>query len=192
MRRTILLLLAGLLFSPLTSAREIAGIDLPETVQLTADTTPLVLNGAGIRKKLFFKIYVAGLYLPSRQTSSEAILNLTGPKRVRMHFLYKEVERDKLATGWQEGFENNLDSANLKQLASRLAKFNQLFRTMRRGDVIDLDYQPEEGTQVLFNGDLQEKIEGDDFYAALLQVWLGQQPADADLKTALLKGTAEQ
>ena len=191
MRRMIWLLLTGLLFSPLTSAREVAGIDIPETVQLAAGTPPLVLNGAGIRKKFFFKIYVAGLYLPSRQTTTEVILDMPGPKRVHMHFLYKEVERDKLVTGWQEGFENNLETSEFEKVASRLAKFNQLFRTMHRGDVIDLDYQPEEGTQVLFNGELQGRIEGDDFYAALLQVWLGQQPADADLKTALLKGTAE-
>ena len=191
MRRMIWLLLTGLLFSPLTSAREVAGIDIPETVQLAAGTPPLVLNGAGIRKKFFFKIYVAGLYLPSRQTTTEVILDMPGPKRVHMHFLYKEVERDKLVTGWQEGFENNLETNEFEKVASRLAKFNQLFRTMHRGDVIDLDYQPEEGTQVLFNGELQGRIEGDDFYAALLQVWLGQQPADADLKTALLKGTAE-
>lgn len=191
MRGMIWLLLTGLLFSPLTSAREVAGIDIPETVQLAAGTPPLVLNGAGIRKKFFFKIYVAGLYLPSRQTTTEVILDMPGPKRVHMHFLYKEVERDKLVTGWQEGFENNLETSEFEKVASRLAKFNQLFRTMHRGDVIDLDYQPEEGTQVLFNGELQGRIEGDDFYAALLQVWLGQQPADADLKTALLKGTAE-
>ena len=191
MRGMIWLLLTGLLFSPLTSAREVAGIDIPETVQLAAGTPPLVLNGAGIRKKFFFKIYVAGLYLPSRQTTTEVILDMPGPKRVHMHFLYKEVERDKLVTGWQEGFENNLETSEFEKVASRLAKFNQLFRTMHRGDVIYLDYQPEEGTQVLFNGELQGRIEGDDFYAALLQVWLGQQPADADLKTALLKGTAE-
>ena len=192
MRGMIWLLLTGLLFSPLTSAREVAGIDIPETVQLAAGTPPLVLNGAGIRKKFFFKIYVAGLYLPSRQTTTEVILDMPGPKRVHMHFLYKEVERDKLVTGWQEGFENNLETSEFEKVASRLAKFNQLFRTMHRGDVIDLDYQPEEGTQVLFNGELQGRIEGNDFYTALLKVWLGQQPADADLKTALLKGKAEE
>jgi len=179
------------MFSPLTSAREIAGVDMPETVQQSSGATPLLLNGAGIRRKLFFKIYVAGLYLPSRQTSTRAVLDLPGPKRVRMHFLYKEVEKDKLVTGWQEGFENNLDSASLAQLAPRLAKFNQLFRSMRRDDVIDLDYQPNEGTRVIVNGELQGNIDGADFYNALLQVWLGEQPADADLKTALLKGTAE-
>ena len=185
------LLIGGLVFSSASSAREVAGVVLPETLQIPDNTTPLLLNGAGTRNKFFFKIYVAGLYLPSRQTSTESILNLPGPKRVRMHFLYKEVERDKLVTGWQEGFENNLDTSSMKQLAPRLAKFNSLFRTMKRGDVIDLDYQPGEGTRVLFNGELQGQIEGADFYAALLKVWLGKSPADANLKTALLEGTSD-
>jgi hypothetical protein len=59
---------------------------------------------------------------------------------------------------------------------------------MQQGDVIDLDYLPEEGTRVLFNGGLQGHIEGADFYAALLKVWLGDTPADSNLKTALLEG----
>jgi len=188
MRLAIGILLLGLGFSHSASAREVAGIDLPETVQLSPNSAPLLLNGAGIRKKFFVKVYVAGLYLPSQQTSTEAIVSLPGSKRVRMHFLYKEVERDKMVNGWQEGFENNLDSASLEQLAPRLAKFNQLFRSMHRDDVIDLDYQPEEGTRVLFNGELQGTIDGADFYAALLKVWLGDSPVDSKLKKTLLAG----
>ena len=76
----------------------------------------------------------------------------------------------------------------MQQLAPRLKKFNQFFRTVRRDEIIDLDYLPEEGTRVLFNGELQGKIEGADFYAALLNVWLGESPADSKLKTALLAG----
>ena len=188
MRLTIGLLLLGLVFNHSVLAREVAGVDLPETIQLSPDSAPLLLNGAGIRKKFFVKVYVAGLYLPSQQTSTEAIVSLPGSKRVRMHFLYKEVERKKLVSGWQEGFENNLDSTNLEQLAPRLTKFNQLFRSMHRDDVIDLDYLPEEGTRVLFNGELQGTIEGADFYTALLKVWLGGSPADSKLKKALLAG----
>ncbi|MES9973153.1 MAG: chalcone isomerase family protein, partial [Candidatus Thiodiazotropha sp.] len=44
-------------------AREIAGIPLPEQIVREADNAALVLNGAGIRKKVFFKIYLASLYL---------------------------------------------------------------------------------------------------------------------------------
>ena len=186
MRLAIGLLLLGLVFNQATSAREVAGVELAETVRLSPDSSPLVLNGAGIRKKFFVKVYVAGLYLPSQQTSTEAIVNLPGPKRVRMHFLYKEVEREKLVNGWQEGFEKNLDSDSFKQVSPRLAQFNQLFRSMHRDEVIDLDFHPEEGTRVLFNGELQGTIAGADFYAALLKVWLGDSPADAKLKKALL------
>jgi hypothetical protein len=189
MKRTICLLLTMLLFGPLVSAREIAGVTIPDTAQLSPDGTTLVLNGAGVRRKFFFKIYVAGLYLPSRQTTSMAIVKLPGPKRVRMHFLFKEVDREKLITGWEEGFANNLDSDSLAQLRSRLTQFNQLMSNMRQGDLIDLDFLPEEGTQVRFNGELQGRIEGADFYAALLQVWLGENPADSDLKSALLNDT---
>jgi hypothetical protein len=107
-----------------------------------------------------------------------------------MHFLYKEVEQEKLINGWRDGFKNNLDNASYSKLAPRLAKFNDLFRTMKRGEVIDLDYLPDKGTRVWINGKLQGQIEGDDFYAALLMVWLGESPADAKLKSALLEGKA--
>ena len=131
---------------------------------------------------------MAGLYLPSSQTAPNAIFDLKGPKRVHMHFLYKEVEQEKLINGWQDGFKNNLDKASFEKLAPRLTKFNSLFRTMKHGEVIDLDYLPNVGTRVWLNGELQGQVEGADFYVALLKVWLGESPADANLKAAFLEG----
>jgi len=188
MKLRICLLISGLVFSSASAAREVAGVVLPESIQIPDNATALHLNGAGIRKKVFFKIYVAGLYLPVAQTTPNAIFELSGPKRVHMHFLYKEVEQEKLIKGWQEGFRNNLDDAGFEKQAPRLTKFNSLFRTMKRGEVIDLDYLPKVGTRVWLNGELQGQVEGADFYAALLKVWLGESPADANLKDAFLEG----
>ena len=188
MKLPIWLLIGGLIFCPVTTAREVAGVVLPETLQIPDNATALQLNGAGIRKKVFFKIYVAGLYLPSSQTSPNTIFDLKGPKRVHMHFLYKEVEQEKLINGWRDGFKNNLDKASFEQLAPRLTKFNSLFRTMKRGEVINLDYLPNVGTRVWINGELKGQIEGAEFYSALLKVWLGESPADTNLKTHLLTG----
>ena len=185
------LLIGGLVFSSASTAREVSGVVLPETLQIPDNTTPLLLNGAGTRNKLFFKIYVAGLYLPSYQSTPAAILDLAGPKRVHMHFLYKEVEQEKLINGWRDGFQNNLDKSSFDKLAPRLTKFNSLFRTMKRGEVIDLDYLPNVGTRVWINGELQGQVEGADFYSALLKVWLGESPADANLKDALLEGKTD-
>ena len=119
------LLIGGLAFSSASAAREVAGIVLPETLQIPDNATHLVLNGAGTRNKFFIKVYVAGLYLPSHQTTSSNILSLSGPKRVHMHFLHKEVEREKLINGWQDGFKNQTASfkANFARPARNLYNF---------------------------------------------------------------------
>ncbi len=176
-----------LLCLPLGSqAKDIAGIDLPGQVQL-ANTT-LTLNGAGIRTKFFFDIYVGALYLPQKTGDASTAIDMPGPKRVLMHFLYKEVEKEKLTDGWNDGFEENLDRDQLKALEPRLAAFNRLFTSVRRGDQITLDYLPETGTRIAINGQTKGTIPGAEFYAALLRVWLGEEPADSDLKEAMLGG----
>jgi hypothetical protein len=166
------------------SAREIAGVNLPETVSI--NNTNLVLNGAGIRKKFFFKIYVGALYLNAKRTTVEQILSDPGAKRIVMSFLYKEVSDEKLVEGWNEGFEANSSAGELKALKDRINQFNALFVTVRKGDVIQLDYLPDQGTQVWIKGKLKGTIAGEDFSRALLKIWLGPEPADAGLKDALL------
>ena len=187
MIRRLPLLFVLLLALP-SQAREVAGVALPETVTLRGDATPLVLNGAGVRRKFFFKIYVGALYLPGPVSTAEGVFAAAGPKRVRMVFLYDEVAREKLIRGWNEGFEANQPEAALARLRARLDRFNGLFPDVKRGDVIDLDYLPDHGTQVWINGRLAGTIEGADFNRALLAVWLGEAPADADLREALLGG----
>ena len=69
------------------SALEIAGVDVPQSV--TIENKALVLNGAGIRKKLFIKVYVGSLYLTAKQTAVGKILADPGAKSIVMNFLYK-------------------------------------------------------------------------------------------------------
>jgi len=53
--------------------------------------------------------------------------------------------------------------------------------------VVDLDYLPESGTRLTVRGQPMGKdIAGEDFYQALLRIWLGARPAQDDLKDALL------
>lgn len=177
-------LLLLMLLSVTGHAQEVAGVTLPEQVKL-ADTT-LKLNGAGIRSKFFFDIYVGALYLPQITKDAETAINMPGPKRVLMHFLYKEVSRKNLIDGWSDGFKNNLSGEQFKALKAKLEAFNQLFVTVKRGDHITLDYLPETGTRVSINEQIKGSIPGKAFYPALLRVWLGEEPADSDLKEAML------
>jgi len=183
-----LLLVLMLWCSNTAFARDIAGVALPESVVL--DTPPaLVLNGAGIRTKFFFKIYVGALYLPVRTQDVAAVLHHTGPVAIHMHFLHSEVSKQKLVDAWNDGFNANLNTEERNRLNDRIKRFNELFETTRKGDVIRLDYQPSIGTRVSINLTVRGIIEGEDFMQALLKIWLGPNPVDSDLKQAMLGTT---
>lgn len=177
-------LIALLLAESPVGAREVAGVAVADQAEL-ADT-PLVLNGAGIRSKFVFDIYIGALYLPGRSHDAASILKQQGPKRVLMHFLYGGIEKDDLTRGWQSGFEENLSAAEFAAIKTRLQAFNELFEPVEEGDEVLLDYLPGRGTRVTINQRVKGTIEGADFYQALLKVWLGNEPADSDLKHAML------
>jgi hypothetical protein len=72
MRRLLLLLPLFFLFPEFsaapTSARSVAGIEVPET--LDNGGVLLTLNGAGTRTNYFLDVYVGGLYLKERSTDA--------------------------------------------------------------------------------------------------------------------------
>jgi hypothetical protein len=192
MRFVVLLGLLLLSSSPPLHARELAGINIPDSVRLHPNDDPLSLNGAGIRRKLFVGIYVGALYLPQPARDLAGILRMAGAKRFSMHFIHAEIRPEKLVPVWKRGFEENLSPEEFRALRPRIANFNGLFPTLRKGDRVDIDMLPGVGAQVWINGKLRGKVAGDDFARALLHIWLGKRPADADLKRALLVGDGGQ
>jgi len=182
--RTLLYL--GLAISPLLAqaGTEVAGVKVDESCNM--DAQPVELNGAGVRSKYFIKIYVGVLCIEQPGQDSAAILAASGAKRMQMNMLYKQVEAGKITEGWKDGFRANLNEAEYSRLTPRLDQFNALFPTLRAGDIINMDYLPARGTELTINGKSLGIIEGDDFFRALLQVWIGKHPADKSLKKGLL------
>ena len=183
MRRIALLALAALLVGVLAFAGEIEGIKFPD--QVTVGTSSLVLNGLGIRTKVFFKIYIGALYIPVKESDPAKILALDGPKQVVMHFLYKEVGKDKLIEGWDEGFKNN-SGDKVAALKDQIAKFNGFWSDMKTGDTAVLTYDPAKGTKVEIKGKDMGTIEGKEFAQALFAIWLGPKPPTEGLKKGML------
>lgn len=181
-----LLFLCFILYPVSVFALEIEGVELPKQVTLLDPGNRINLNGAGIRSKFVYNIYVGALYLKKKSSKVDTILKMPGQKRIAMHFLYDEVPKEKLVKGWIDGFKNNNNAEVYKTLQERLNKFNKMFITMKKGDFIYLDYLPGIGTEVHVNDDVKGMIPGEDFYQALLKVWLGQNPADASLKQGML------
>jgi hypothetical protein len=165
------------------SAATLAGVDVPDSANVAS--TPLLLNGAGIRAKFIFKIYVGALYLPQKSADPAAIVAHAGPDRILMHMIYDGVSRSQFSDAWYDGFlANNKDS--YASLHDQIEQFVSWFGDSKKGDVITMDYVPGTGTQVSWNGTLLGTIPGEAFHKALLNVYMGPSPPTDSLKDGML------
>ena len=147
----------------------------------------LVLNGKGKRTRLFFDVYLAALYLPEQNSSAEEIIESKAPKRLKIHVLLDEIDKETLIENWRSGLEANHTADQISALNDRLEyAFDTFFSDTSRGDEIVIDYSPCIGTVVSVNGERRGVVPGQDFHQAVLRIWLGQTPAQASLKKALL------
>lgn len=174
-----------LLISLPSYARDIAGVTVQETLQ-AVEGTVLHLNGAGIRSKFFFDIYIAELYMEHPANSADEVIGAEGRKRLVMHFLYDKVEKEKLVEGWNEGFAGNTRADEVAKLQDRINRFNELFVDVKKNDVIVLDFTPGLGTVVTIADQEKGAIPGKDFNDGLLRIWLGDKPVAKGLKEKLL------
>lgn len=180
-------LVAAMLAAPALQAAEVAGVRLDD--QAKAGATDLILNGAGIRTKVFFKVYVGALYVPKKTTSASAIIDSTEPRRVVLHLL-RDLDADALFGALLEGLKNNHAEAEMAKLKPDTDQFERLMRSIgnaKTGDVIGIDFSTT-GLNVSFNGQPRGSIASETLPRALLKVWLGDKPADGDLKRAMLGG----
>jgi Chalcone isomerase-like len=185
--------LAGLVFALLwlpAFAAEIEGVKLPDNVKLGDAGPELVLNGAGVRTRVFFKVYVGALYLQQKRTAADAVLADRGGKRIAMHLL-RDLSAEQLFSALNDGLKNNHTPGEIAKLEPQVKQLEGIFNAVKAaktGDVILLDYVPGSGTRVVVNGEAKGTVPGDDFNRALLKIWLGDQPADVSLKKAMLGG----
>jgi hypothetical protein len=149
---------------------------------------PLVLKGAGLRKRFFAQVYAMGLYVADRKADP---VTQPGAKRIAIHML-RDVGADQFSTALVDGMRPNHDEATMNSLGPRIAQLTTILAEMKmakEGMAITLDWLPGSGTQVTIDGRPSGKlIVGDDFYRALLRIWLGEKPVQDDLKKALLGG----
>ena len=168
-------------------AAEVAGVKLEDKDRVA--TAELVLNGAGLRKRAFFQVYAAGLYLAEKKAAAAEAIALPGPKRIAIHML-RNVGAEQFTDALMDGMKDNHSEADMKALEPRvklLAGIMAGMKEAKEGMRITLDWLPATGTQVTVDGKAAGlPIAGEDFYHALLRIWLGDNPVQADLKKALL------
>lgn len=193
-KRGFLAATAGLMLAALTGGAaaqvvDVEGVKFEPSIQVGGAS--LQLNGAGVRKRAIFKVYAAGLYVPQKSKSAADLLAQKGPRRVQIGML-RDVDADTFAQSLNEGLRNNSTEA---QIAAMKPQADALTATLKsageakKGDAIHFEFLPDAGTRVVVNGKpVGNPIPGEDFFTAVLRIWLGDKPADADLKKALLGG----
>ena len=168
-------------------AADVKGIKFDDTVKVAGKD--LVLNGAGMRTKVIFKVYAAGLYMTEKKSTVADILKQEGPRRVTI-VMTRDVTSTEFGDAFMKGINDNIGDAEKARYASQISKFGELFGTfagLKKGDMLHLDLIPGAGTVCELNGKkLNEPIPDPGFYNAVLRIWLGDKPVDASLKTALL------
>jgi hypothetical protein len=171
----------------LAATTEIAGVKVEDSAMVGGAKLPL--NGAGIRYKGPFKVYVADLYVGKKVASLDELVAAPGPKRLTMTML-REVEAGPFGKLLTRGMEDNNPKSEISKLVPGLIRMGDIFsanKVLIPGDTILLDWIPGTGLVVTAKGKVQgEPFKEPEFYKALMSIWLGGVPADFKLKDQLL------
>ena len=187
-RRRVLAAAAIVGVSPLAlAAIDVSGVKVDDDLML--GNQKLVLNGVGIRKRFGFSVYVCALYLADHKHTTAEVLAVPGAKKVAVTML-REISSDDLGDALLSGLRKNSTPEQTSRVGVQLVQLGQLFASiprLKKGDTFSLDYLPDSGTSIVVNGKpviapLPDKV----FIDAILRIWLGDNPADSDLKPLLL------
>lgn len=177
------LLFGALMFGGSAHATKVAGVTLDETMMVGEQS--LTLNGAGIRKKLFIKLYVGSLYTAEKGSAADTVA-ADSAMAIRLNLISDLLTREKMVGALMDGFKKSTGG----DLAPIQSGIDQLISVLpekfESGTVMTLAYEPGVGTHLMDGAESISVIEGLDFKQALFGIWLSDKPAQKSLKKAML------
>ncbi len=149
--------------------------------------TKLVLNGAGVRDKMWVNLYVQALYLTEPTNDPEKILNSEQTIATRLHITSSLVTKKKLIQAIDEGITKSY-KGDLSLIRERLDTFMSFFETqLEKEGYADMVYsENSKTTAVYINKKFIGEVPGKDFRKALFGIWLEENCVDRTLKKRLL------
>jgi len=176
-----------IVFAEAFAQTSIEGKTFPNS--LTTEKGDLILNGGGVREKLWIDIYVGALYLEAKSSNAPDIVNADKPMAVRLHIVSGAVNSDNMSEAVNEGFEKST-KGNTAPLRDRINSFLDVFKKepVKVDDIYKIVYAPGEGVKIYKNDSLKATVTGLDFKKALFGIWLGDSPVSSSLKKGMLGG----
>jgi hypothetical protein len=165
-------------------ARQMAGVKMPDTIQVAGKQ--LRLNGMGMREATVLKVdvYVAGLYVEQPSSDPAALVNSNQVKVLVLQFV-RDVGRDDILKAWRTGFKGNA-TVPLSSIQPQIDQLNGWMADFSDGDSLTFTYVPGTGVYVDVNRTRKGVLKGDDFARSLFAIWLGPKPPNAALKKGLI------
>lgn len=186
MKNKLYLLICLLLtFNNLFCQRQIAGVEIPQTIEYINDFK-LNLYGVGVRSFFWIDMYVGAIFLSNEKEHPKEIIETNENMGMRLHILSSLVSNKRMIKAIEEGFQKST-KGNLCSYQSRINEMIGFFEgEISPGDVIDMIYSNTGFTQVFLNQKKLGEIKGLDFKKALFGVWLSNDPIDKSLKQQMI------
>lgn len=144
---------------------------------------PLEIQGYGLlRYRLVIKAYVAAYY----QSELDAPLEDMNTSRKLEIEYFHAIKAEDFTKATRKGVEQNTDQATLAAIEEDLEQFLELYQDVQPGYRYALSWFPEQGLQLLLNGESLGTLENAQLAQALFAIWIGDNPGDRRLKEALL------
>ena len=174
------------------AAVELEGVELPESVM--AYGQKLLLNGAAVRKRGYFKADVTALYLPEKRTTAEAVMKLNGIRRIQLNIL-REFSSSTISRIFLSDFQQSATDEEFKKLIEVIGQVGAAYanvKRVQRGDTVNLDWVPGKGWMAMHNGKALTgdgagavSINNELAYQVYLRMYIGPN-APEDLRNGLL------
>ncbi len=187
--RLLLVPLATLLLasSGFAATLDVGGIKVEDSLTIYNNT--LLLNGAGIVMNGKVPQYVAQIYAKQKFATLDALTTAPGPKRLILTAV-REVDTGPIVKMFNRSVETSAAKGDMAKLIPGLVNIGNVFkanRVLKPGEVMTMDWIPITGLVIYIGGKMQgDPMRQPELFRAAMGVWMGEPPADAKLKDALL------
>lgn len=182
--KAIYSIVLGLMLAIFTSQASADSSVIPS--ELKYDGKTMVLNGSGVRKKFFMRLYVGSLYLTAKSTDGDAISAADEPMAIRLWVTNSRVTQEKM----KQAIVAGLNTATNGDLASIQTELDQVLGVFDKGvaikDVFEIINVVGSGLHIVKNGEKMLVVNSLPFKQALFRMWLSKTPVDARLRRGML------
>lgn len=183
-KKLLIVTSAVLMMTSLSNAKEVAGINMPDSLEIGQNR--LLLNGVGVRTKFFIRLYLGALYLGQKSHDPEKIIKADKPMAIRMHIISSLITSEKMEETTREGFVK-ATGGNIAPIKDQIERFISEFKDeIKKNDIYDFIYVPGKGIEVYKNNEFKSLTKGLSFKQALFGIWLCDNPAQNSLKKEML------